>query len=372
MVKQKPTLVTFLLIVLLMPLTGLSQKSIIPLDTLHWNINARAYVLEKHKGKDAIYLQRGSMTLKDTKFLNGTIEYDIFLKKEQAFPGVLFRIVENDAEQFYIRPHLPGKPDANQVAPSTRRITPWQLYFGPKYSFAHEYKYDDWTHVKIVVNDNRAQVYLDHAEMPNLSWKLFHPIREGNLLFTGGNNSGMHLANIVVDKNASEIIDFNPIEREPIEGLIPEWEISDMFEVKLLEDPAKIGSVIAARKWGRKIQVEEGTAANISRVQFLFDGTPGETVFAKITIDSDKDQVKLFQFGYSDDIIAILNGKPIYKGTNRYRSRDYRYLGTIGLFDAIYLNLKKGDNTLLMAVSEAFGGWLITGKFEDTNGIKVK
>ncbi len=46
-------------------------------------------------------------------------------------------------------------------------------------------------------------------------------------------------------------------------------------------------------------------------------------------------------------------------------------MGTIGLFDAVYLDLKKDENTLLMAVSEDFGGWLITGKFADEQGIIV-
>ena len=104
----------------------------------------------------------------------------------------------------------------------------------------------------------------------------------------------------------------------------------------------------------------------------MYNGEAGETVFARITIDSDKDQIKLFEFGYSDDVIAILNGQAIYKGTNFWKSRDYRYLGTIGLFDGIYLNLKKGKNTLLLAVSENFGGWLVTGRFTDQSGIKIK
>ncbi|MEP1778304.1 hypothetical protein [Reichenbachiella sp.] len=351
--------------------TALAQE-IIPIDTSHWKVQARSYLLENYKGKQAIYLQGGSIKLKDSKFLNGTIEFDIYLKKEQAFPGVVFRAVGGDTEQFFLRPHLSGKPDANQAAPAVKGITPWQLYFGPRYSFPYEYKYDDWTHVKVVVNNNQAQVYMDYAEKPNLSWELTNPVREGELFLRGGGASGMHLADVMVDENNFEMVDFKPIERKPIEGLIPEWEISDMFEVKLLENPNDVSAVIEARTWGRKVQVEEGTAANISRVQTLYNGKPGETVFAKVTIRSDRDQIKLLEFGYSDRVIAILNEKLIYKGMNMWRSRDYRYLGTVGLFDAIYLDLKKGDNTLLMAVSESFGGWLITGKIQDNQGIKMK
>ena len=357
-------------IVFLLTINMYSQK-IIPIDTVNWKINSVAHVIEKYKGKEAIYLQAGSMTLKNTKFLNGTIEFDVFLKEEQAFPGIYFRVNEFNAEQWFMRPHLSGKPDANQAAPTTNGITPWQLYFGPKYSFPYSYNYEDWTHIKLVVNDNKAQVFLDYAEEPNLSWNLFHPSNSGEIIFVGGNRSGIHIANVSIDKSKTILKNFKPVERKPIESIITEWEISDKFEEKLLSSSGKIDSLIKTRKWQGKIKIEEGTAANISRTQLLRNGKPGNTVFAKIQINASHDQLKLFEFGYSDRVVVILNGLPIYKGTNKWRSRDYRYLGTIGLFDAIYLPLKKGSNELLMAVSEDFGGWLITGRIQEKEGIKV-
>ena len=158
---------------------------------------------------------------------------------------------------------------------------------------------------------------------------------------------------------------------ETVKGIIPKWSISDAFDEKMLNDYSKLSSLIKNRKWIGSIEVEENNAANISWVAKR-PSAGLNTVFAKITIESDKDQVKLFEFGYSDRVVAILNHKTIYKGTNQYRSRDYRYLGTVGLFDAIFLNLKKGKNTLLFAVSETFGGWGITGKFENEVGLKIK
>ena len=360
-----------LIALLALVLSAGNAQEIIPLDTVNWKITSRAHVVENYKGKNAIYLQGGALTLKNKKFLNGTIEYDIYLKQEQAFPGIYFRANGTDAEQWYIRPHLPGKPDANQAIPTTKGITSWQLYFGPKYSFAYDYKYDDWTHVKLVVNDDKAQVYLDYADEPHLSWKLFHPVKPGDIILTGGNRSGMHLANISVDASKTELKNFSPKSRKPLENLISTWEVSDKFDEKSLEDPSKIAGLIASRKWLGKIQVEEGTAANISRVVQRRDDTPGNTVFAKIEIDSRKEQLQKLVFGYSDRVVVILNGEPIYWGTNGYRTRDYRYLGTVGLFDAVYLNLKKGKNELLLAVSEDFGGWLVTAQLETTKGLKV-
>ena len=349
-----------------------NAQEIIPLDTLNWDIQARSYVLETYKGQQAIYLQGGSITLKNGTFFNGTIEYDIQLKETQAFPGVYFRINDSDAEQFYIRPHQSGNPDANQAVPLTKGISPWQLYYGEKYSFAYDYNFEDWTHVKLVVNNDRAQVYLDHAEKPNLSWKLFHAPKEGKLAITGGNAQAMHLANIKIDRDNYELKDFKPLERTPIEGAVEQWQLSDKFDEKLLGDPSKLSAVIAARKWGERQAVEEGVAVNISRAVQRYNDSPGNTVFAKLELSAAREGLKHFEFGYSDRVVVILNGKPIYSGNNRWRSRDYRYLGTIGLFDAVYLDLKKGKNTLLLAVSEDFGGWLVTGKFSDPEGLKIK
>ncbi len=56
-----------------------------------------------------------------------------------------------------------------------------------------------------------------------------------------------------------------PNERIAIEDLVNEWEISDMFEEKILDDPSQLNTNIAERSWGRKIYIEAGKAANISR-----------------------------------------------------------------------------------------------------------
>ncbi len=347
-------------------------QEVIPFDTTSWEINARGYIFENYKGQDAIYLQGGIAKLKDTKFKNGTIEFDIYLTERRGFPGIRFRNYSpGNFESFYLRPHQSGNPDANQALPVFNGISAWQLYYGPSYSVAYDYKFDTWTHVKLVIHEGKAQLFLGNSEEPNLSWHLTHTPQEGDIVLTGS-AAPVHYANFKVDKTAHRLVNFNVIERESIEGLISRWEVSDMFEEKLLDDPSKIKELLKGRKWGKTIGVDEGTAANISRAVLLRDGSPGNTVFAKITINSDKDQVKLFEFGYSDRVVAVLNDKFIYKGTNAFRTRDYRYLGTIGLFDAIYLDLKKGENTLLLAVSENFGGWLVTGRFENEEGIKVK
>lgn len=347
------------------------SQEVIPFDTANWDIKAQGYILENYKGYDAIYIQQGRATLKNATFLNGTIEFDVHLSNRQAFPGIYFRISGNNGESFYLRPHLPGKSDGNQAAPITNGLTAWQLYFGDLYSFAYNYHYNDWTHVKLLVNNDKAQIFLDYSKEPQLSWKLKQTPGSGQLAI-GGSFAPMHFANFKYTTDPPELINYSVKETPLIDGIIKKWSISDKFEEDLLNDPDKLNDVINERTWDKTVEVEENSAANISWVRTRYNKNKGNTVFARLTITSSKEQTKLFTFGYSDRVVVILNGKAIYKGDNGYRTRDYRYLGTIGLFDAIYLNLKKGDNILLFAVSEDFGGWGIMGKCDNYEGIKVK
>ncbi len=352
----------------------INSQNIIPLDTINWNIKAKSYDFVNYKGKSAILIDQGALILKDKKFSNGTIEFDMFLPEDRTYPGVFFRTDDKflNGEQWFVRTHLSGLEDCNQAAPATNGITPFQFYFGPKYSFTYNYKYDDWTHVKVVVNDDKAQVFLDYSEEPNLSWKLFHDAKSGGLLIRGS-RLPIHIADIKIDENNYQLKNFEPVENKPIEGIIESWQISDKFKESELDTLSKLKKLISKRTWKHSISIEEGVAANISRKVIRYDDKPKlNTVFAKVEITSEGDQLKLLEFGYSDRVVVILNGQPLYWGTNRWRSRDYRYLGTVGLFDAAYLNLKKGKNTLLMAVSEDFGGWLVTGRIKDNSGITIK
>ena len=86
--------------------------------------------------------------------------------------------------------------------------------------------------------------------------------------------------------------------------------------------------------------------------------SPGhDTAFARLTLEADREQARRVRFGYSDRVKIYLDGELVYSGDNTYRSRDYRYLGTIGWFDEIVIRLPEGRSELWFAVSERFGGW---------------
>ncbi|HZE71853.1 MAG TPA: hypothetical protein VE135_20280 [Pyrinomonadaceae bacterium] len=95
---------------------------------------------------------------------------------------------------------------------------------------------------------------------------------------------------------------------------------------------------------------------------------PGtKVVYARTSIESDREQVKKLYIGYSDDVSVFLNGKILFRGRSAQNFRDPGFLGIVNPEnDAVYLPLKKGSNELMLAVSELGGGWGFICRLVDT------
>jgi len=143
--------------------------------------------------------------------------------------------------------------------------------------------------------------------------------------------------------------------------------VSDPFAEKALEGSIEISPSLKDDLAWTTLKSEPTGLANLSRVSVL--SREANTVFAKVTVISESAQSKTLAFGYSDRVRLFVNDRLLYTGNNGYRSRDYRYLGTIGYFDAVTVPLHKGRNELWFAVSESFGGWGVQAAFEDTLGL---
>ena len=88
----------FLCIALLVSAIATAQNTI-PIDTAHWDIQARSYVLEKYKGKDAIYLQAGFMKLKNQKFISIDYELDGIIRNEMKQKSDSGRLIPTEKEE---------------------------------------------------------------------------------------------------------------------------------------------------------------------------------------------------------------------------------------------------------------------------------
>jgi hypothetical protein len=145
------------------------------------------------------------------------------------------------------------------------------------------------------------------------------------------------------------------------------WSVSSSFPVALLEDDTELDPAFLETLSWSPLDAKSDGITNLARVQGLADG---DTAFARVVVDSDAPRLQRVRFGYSDRVRVYANGALLYAGSNDYRSRDYRYLGTIGLFDEVFVPLEQGRNEILFAVSESFGGWGILAQISGP-GIRI-
>ena len=147
---------------------------------------------------------------------------------------------------------------------------------------------------------------------------------------------------------------------------MPGWWISDAFPEEQAGAPVLDRDDLDGRTWSY-LQSEPTGLVDLARVNGIRDGR--NTVFARATIRSDRAQTKRLELGFSDRAVVYLNGRALYAGDDTYRSRDYRFLGSIGYYDALYLPLVEGENELVVAVSEDFGGWGVQARFADLGDV---
>jgi hypothetical protein len=349
---------------LLMTTPGHPQP--VPFDSGRWSWHAAGHRVENHLGRDSLYLENGIATVADARFTNGWIEFDVAFGRERGFMGGIWRVQDaGNYEEFYLRPHQSGNPDATQYTPVFNGNSGWQLYHGERYTVPIVHRFDEWTHVKILFSGAQAEIYVGDMEKPVLFIAgLKRGAGPGGVGLRVGEFAPAHFANFSFTETDSPPIQGRPGPPEPVpQGVIPSWWVSDTFPESMLAAKVALGEEdLVARNWTR-LETERSGLANLSRAH----GVEGRknTVFARQVIRSNREQTRRLDFGFSDRVKVYLNGRLLFQGDDTYRSRDYRFLGSIGYFDALYLPLRKGKNELLMAVSEDSGGWGIQAKLED-------
>lgn len=338
-----------------------------PIDGDGWQIEANEYEIEDYLGERALKIKGGYATLSDLLLADGLIEFDIAVSEARGFAGAVFRVQDlANYEHFYIRPHQSGKPDANQYTPVFNGVSAWQLYHGEGYGAPVDYKVDEWMHIKIAYRDDQAEVFIDSDEPVLIVDDLRRESAAGSVGFGAGNFAPAHFANVQVSPLPAGYR-FVKVEREhpePSAGTVMSWQVSKAFAADTMKEQLN-----AEHEWS-EIKAETTGITNLATAKGTGDGN--NAVIARLAITSDSQQLKPLAFGYSDVVTVYVNGVPVYGGTNLYQSRDYRYLGTIGLFDEVYLPLMKGENEVWFVVSESFGGWGIQAHFEDMNGISLQ
>jgi hypothetical protein len=355
-------------------------------DPARWQIKDPNGRVEERLGRKSLYLKSGFAFMKDVVFEDGVIEVDIAAPTLRSFVGVVFRFENmDDHEIVYFRPHKSGLEDAAQYTPSFNGAACWQLYSGKGFTAAVEIPKEQWVHARIEISGLGGKVYFNNSEKPVLEISdLKRGHSRGTVGVWAGANGG-HFSNFTYRSvPAAERIEKKPAPMDA--GIVTKWELSDAFDIAK-RDPeiAPSAAEMKAMKW-QPVAVESPGMVVIDRYRrspgiVRFFAEPSErtgkregrkAVFARTTIYSDRDQVTKMSLGYSDEITLFLNAKPVFTGFSAFRYRDPGFLGIMDVEnDAVYLDLKKGRNEIVLALADYFGGWGFICRIDDTRGIKL-
>ena len=337
---------------LLAPLAS-AESEIIDFDSDSWVV-VNGQVVE-HLGRKALM---GTAYLDGVEFQDGVIEVDIAASWERCYPGINFRIQSpRDYERFYIRPHAMKFFDgAMQYTPSINGISGWQLYNGEGCTGPTEIPYDEWVHIRLEVKGTQARVYIGEDEEPDLEiHDLKHGVSRGTVGLEQMANGTSYFSNFSYREDPS--LEFDPPPRvDTPAGTVMEWEISQPFRYTEIEfDMVPEEQGITEIAWQKVAPAPDGLL-DIART-YGRTGREPDCIFARTTLYSDEETIKEIQFGYSDAVSVFFNDVLVFSGNSSYTSRDPGFQGIVGLFDAVHVPFRKGENELMLLVIENFGGW---------------
>ena len=344
----------------------------IPPDSPRWDLQGNAKVAE-YLGRKCLQLDGAAAVLKDFEMRDGVIDVDVATPAKRGFFGFDIRVDKEGAnyEEIYLRQHESGYPDAMQYTPVLKTGRNWQLYNGPGFTAAVDIPRAEWFHLRLVVTGAQAKLYVKDMDKPALDMTdLKSGVQKGEVaLFVLMGET--YYSNFQVRTTPDA-----PWERHlptmPA-NVITKWSISPVYDALQRNLERGLSSDESDAIQWQDVEAEAPGIVVLQRyreaphphVTFQSDFStrlqpqPGTKVlYAKTMITSDRDEVRKLELGYSDEVSVFLNGQILYRGRSAQGFRDPRFLGIVNPEnDAVYLPLKKGDNELMLAVSELGGGW---------------
>ena len=342
-----------------------------------WELTGAGTSAGPHRGTTAIRIDNGFAYRRDVAFQDGTIEFDVEMAPTRTFIYVQFRMESTtELEEIYFRPHKTGLPDAVQYNPVWRGDSFWQLWHGPDASASPQFRVGTWTHVRLVLQGERGALFLDGAPKPTLTINFARTPRSGFMAFRAftpdtsllRGQPAARFANLVLQPGVVDY-DFGPVVAAPAPeaGSILRWQVSPAF--KAAREPLTVlpAELLASRAMWPSYSVERSGVLAIGR--HMDRPRPDGAAIARLVIRSAGPRLQRLRLGYSDYVTVFVNGNPVFAGDAHYSFDQPRQEGLIGRWQStIWLPLRDGDNEVLLAVVDFFGGWALTGLLEPADG----
>ena len=344
----------------------------VPSESPRWDLQGQAKATE-YQGRKCLLLDGGAAVLKDFEMRDGVIDMEVATPAKRGFFGLQFRLDTDGAngEWVYLRQHKSGLPDAMQYTPVLNTGANWQIYNGPGFTGAVDIPRDVWFHLRLEVAGAQAKLYVKDMDKPTLVMNdLKSGIQKGQValyVLTGAT----YFSNFEIRTTPDAPWERHLPAMPP--GTLTKWSLSPSYDAlaRNLERPIDATESDAIH-W-QEVEAEVPGFVVLYRYReaphpiVTFQGDFSKrlepqkgmnVVYARTSIESDRDQLKKLEIGYSDDVSVFLNGKILYRGRSAQGFRDPGFLGIVNPEnDAVYLPLKKGNNELMLAVSELGGGW---------------
>jgi sugar lactone lactonase YvrE len=328
---------------------------VIPFDSPRWDL-IQGRIVER-LGRSGFM---GMALVKDAEFQNGVIEFDLAVTGQRSYPGILFRwFSPGNTERLYVRPHQSNtaqKPEVIQYVPGFNGVDSWQLYNGDGFTGFAEIPYGQWVHYKVEVSGTQARVFIGDMSRPvMLIHNLKRGVSKGKVGVAGQLDGNAYYSDF--SYRSDDTLRFDPPPPVwPGPGLIRDSQISQPFPYRSLDDEVPPSQQQLPPITWTSVLAEPGGRLDFSRYQGRLGRLP-DRIIARTNLRADKDKVRRIRFGYSDAASVFLNGALIYSGDRRFMTQDPTFLGVLGMFDTLHLPLKKGDNELMLIITESMGGW---------------
>jgi len=356
-----------------------------PMNEKHWVALSENVEFLNYKSVPAVKSTNKNgfnIMLKDFEFSDGTIEFDVEFRGS-GFPGIDFRVDKDtlNSEKFYIRYF--GTPNdlrrtTLQYAAVLDGVNMWDVT--DDYQAAATIYEEKWNHVKLVIHGKQMKIYVNDMQHARLHVPALEGITKMGGITLNGN---VIYANFKVSPNAVEGLNSN-------EGYDPtyndsrylrNWSTTEPVDFPLGGDVmknAQRGPIVidpllldSTAVWNQ-LKAERRGLINLTRLFGATEQGERRMTWIKTTISSEMNQLKTVDMGFSDEIWVFINDQLLHMDKNYYGTpsmKEPRGRCTIEN-TSFQLPLQKGENEILIGVTNYFFGWGIIARLENTDGLK--
>ena len=312
----------------------------------------------------------GFVVLKDFNFSDGTIEFDMETV-DPNFSSFYFRWQnEKENECFYLRTGRAGNDlakDAVQYAPFVSGVNLWDI-MEQYQTNAHLIK-GHWNHIRLVISGQQMRVYVNDEQPTLIVTRLEGNTSQGTIAFDGQS----YISNLVVKKG--EIDGLSPLPAPDVTDNDPnylrKWDVSSPLDAPA---PLEFSQEFLPKPEDNWEPVEAERRGLVNLTRRFGKSETRRIVWLKTTITSQVAQKKKLDFGFSDEVWVLINGRMLYVDKNLYGHPIMKYPeGRCTLDNTSFeIPLNEGENELLIGVANSFFGWAVVARLADTSGLVME